>query len=156
MNYLATDERYLSDLASNYEYITIEKAYLAVSESQKPQVNRQQFLNDKKQGCCYICDSRPEFAISCKYLGSEDGKPTTQIEIQKIEPQTTTNYIQTPEVDPPKLRITTFCSTCNIEMIAKKEKIAINGKDGAKTTEGLPVTIYECPHCGRIEFRASK
>lgn len=156
MNYLITEEKHLSDLATTCESNTIEKAHLSVSENQKAQANRQQFLTDKKQSCCYIFDSRLEYAISCKYLGSEDGKPTTQIKIQKIEPHTTTNYVQTPEVDPPKLSITTFCTTCNVEMIAKKEKIAIDGKDGAKTTEGLPVTIYECPYCGRIDFRASK
>lgn len=157
----------MSDLASSCEYHTIEKTCLAVCESPKAQANRQQrCLNDEKTACCYICDSRQECAISCKFLGAVDNKSAPQAELQKPEPQTPINPPKAPTSEAPKTIPTNYCPSCNVEMTPKKAKLHIEGWDSDEmkqygdnipfTQDTLPVIVYLCPCCGKIEFKAHK
>ena len=60
-----------------------------------------------------------------------------------------------------------FCSLCNVEMYQTKTKFKIDGwkesnqkRDGDDSArfgaEVLPVIVYLCPKCGKIDFRADE
>jgi hypothetical protein len=153
----------LSDLASSCEYYTPEKTCLNVSENLKAQANRQlRCLNDDKQSCCYVCDSRRECVISCKFLGSSDG--TTQVRAETETPKPTT--IKKPEEEPTtKAMPTNYCTSCNVEMTPKKAKLTLDNNQPASkqfgdytpaAEETLSVIVYLCPLCGKIEFKANR
>ncbi|HSV49424.1 MAG TPA: hypothetical protein VLH35_03830 [Candidatus Acidoferrales bacterium] len=157
----------MSDLASSCEYHTIEKTCLAVSESPKAQANRQlRCLNDEKQSCCYICDSRQECAISCKFLGATHTTTQAPIEPPKPVPDTIPFKPTPTEAQEVKGIPTTYCTSCNIEMTPKKAKLRLDESDGApskqfgdynpQAEETLAVIIYLCPLCGKIEFKANR
>lgn len=156
----------MSDLANSCEYITYEKTCTAIIDSQKAKTNRElRCLNDEKQSCCYICDSRPQCPISCKYLGNTQNAPA-----QKTEgPKPQTPIITASNNKPAEANITrkvpvTYCSSCNVEMSPKRTKLRIDDWDNkqqqeygdyvSKNQEFLPVIAYLCPCCGRIEFKA--
>jgi hypothetical protein len=157
----------LSDLASSCEYHTIEKTCLAVSESPKAQANRQQrCLNDEKQSCCYICDSRQECAISCKFLGATNTTAPTPVEAPK--PATTPIQQTHKNADTKEAKgiPTTYCTSCNVEMAPKKAKLRLDESDNVQSKqfgdytpqdqEALSVIVYLCPLCGKIEFKANR
>ncbi len=155
----------MSDLANSCEYLTIEKSCSAVSESEKAKANRQaRCQNDEKTACCYLCLSRRECAISCKYLGRFEGE-SSPIEAEKTEADHTFNEDEKTEVsqtDKPPV----CCSLCNVEMPQTKTKFRIDGWKGPhpklsgddlrELGEELPVIVYACPQCGKIEFRVDK
>jgi hypothetical protein len=159
----------LSDLASSCEYHTIEKTCIAVSESTKAQANRQlRCLNDEKQSCCYVCDSRSECAISCKFLGSIENTPKPQ-EAPNPQPESTITTTKPAPANPTSLSKdfpVAYCSSCNVEMSPKKTKLKFDDSDAAQskqfgdytpqTEDTLPVIVYLCPLCGKIEFRANR
>jgi len=157
----------LSDLASSCEYYTPEATCLAIAENPKAKANREaRCLNDEKQSCCYICDSRAECAISCKYLGGVENQPETRNAPEphavKLSPEpkaaapsgSTKNY---PVV---------YCASCNVEMSPKSAKLKLEDSETERPKqfgdympqpeEVLSVIIYLCPLCGRIEFRSAK
>jgi predicted RNA-binding Zn-ribbon protein involved in translation (DUF1610 family) len=50
-----------------------------------------------------------------------------------------------------------FCFSCNAQMAWTKTRLTIDGWSGPKPAvddKVLPVTVYLCPRCGRIEFQA--
>ena len=58
-----------------------------VLESEKAKANRQaRCQNDEKLTCCYLCQSKPECAMSCKFLGNV-GYESIQVEPEKTETQ---------------------------------------------------------------------
>jgi hypothetical protein len=152
----------LSDIATSCEYHTPEATCLAVAESPKAQTNRQQRCqNEQKQSCCYTCIQRRECTMSCKYLGADENPPkpqetmNPQIETPKPESKTApTNTAQNLPVS--------YCISCNVEMTPKKAKLKIAPEDkqfgeySPQTEDNLPVIVYLCPLCGRMEFRAAK
>jgi hypothetical protein len=153
----------LSDIAKSCEYHTPEATCLAVVESSKAQANRQlRCLNDQKQRCCYICDSRRECTISCKYLGSTENQPKTQ-EAPKTQPETTTPEPKTAPANSIKNVPVAYCTSCNVEMSPRRAKLRLDqnedtqpkqfGEFTQQTEDNLPVIVYVCPLCGRIEFR---
>lgn len=156
----------MSDLASSCEYYTHEKNCLNVSESPKAQANRQlRCLNDDKASCCYVCDSRKECVISCKFLGSTDG--TTQVRAEPASPKPAATPIATQKPDEPTTKAlpTNYCTSCNVEMTPKKAKLTLeNDQPSSKqfgdytpqVEETLPVIVYLCPLCGKIEFKANR
>lgn len=157
----------MSDLASSCEYFTAEKTCLAVSESPKAQSNRQlRCLNDDKQSCCYICDSRQECSISCKYLGAGDDANSAQPKIENPPPPICpAPTSQSSETKATASIPAVYCASCNIEMGAKKSKLKLEGDIAApkhfgdytpQVEEALPVIVYLCPLCGKIEFRANR
>jgi len=144
----------LSDLTSGCEYHTAEKTCLAVIENPKAQINRQlHCLNDDKQSCCYICDSRRECPIRCKYLGEADNTNPTQPKTETLQPPAQTATFSQPEIKAACGIPVAYCTSCNVEMDAKKAKLKLEGVPSVE--EVLLVIVYLCPLCGRIEFRAN-
>jgi hypothetical protein len=156
----------LSDLASSCEYYTHEKTCLNVSESPKAQANRQlRCLNDDKQSCCYVCDSRRECVISCKFLGSTDNTPQVRAETETPKPATTPTSTNKTDEPTTKALPTNYCTSCNVEMTPKKAKLTLDNNQPASkqfgdytpaAEETLPVIVYLCPLCGKIEFKANR
>lgn len=156
----------MSDLANSCEYLTIEKSCLAVSESEKAKANRQlRCQNDEKNACCYLCLSRRECVISCKYLGRFESE-SSPIEVSKTEAESTFSDDKKTEVYETQNAPVACCSLCNVEMSQTKTKFRIDGWKGPhpklsgddlrELGEELPVIVYACPQCGRLEFRADK
>jgi hypothetical protein len=156
----------LSDLANSCEYLTVEKLCSAVSKSEKAKSSRQlRCQNDEKMACCYLCLSRRECAISCKYLGQINFE-SSPVETSKTEDESTFNDDNKIEVNQTESAPVVCCSLCNVELSQTKTKFRIdgwngphpklNGDDLGKLEEELPVIVYLCPQCGKIEFRADK
>jgi hypothetical protein len=157
----------LSDLASSCEYYTYEKTCLNVSESPKAQANRRlKCLNDDKQSCCYICDSRKECVISCKFLGSTNNTPQVRAETEAPKLTTTPTPINKPN-DPIEAKTIPagYCTSCNVEMTPKKAKLNLDvgqiaskqfGDYTPQAEETLSVIVYLCPLCGKIEFKTNR
>jgi hypothetical protein len=153
----------LSDLANCCEYLTVEKLCSAVSESQKAKENRQlRCQNTQKTSCCYLCLSRPECAISCKYLGQVENISEPK-ESPKAKAQTTLEADTKTEDHPSEKPV--FCSVCYVDMLEAKTSLNIgewkgllpklSGDGAGKLRQGvLPVTVYLCPQCGKIELKA--
>ena len=157
----------MSDLAKSCEYLTNEKLCLAVSESEKAQAARQaRCKNDEKTTCCYLCMLVLDCDTPCKFLGTSENVPL-KIEREKAP-------IETPIIDEQKAleektenAPVTFCSACEVEMAQTRTKFTINGWKGSpqKSAGGdsgklseqeLPVIVYLCPKCGKIDFKAEK
>jgi len=88
--------------------------------------------NWNRLACCYDCTHNLVCEISCKYLV-----------VPKIQARN--------------------CSDCSVEMKAVKVNLRIGGQTGFtqwvwgnlsdSITQGLlPVVVYNCPKCGRLEF----
>lgn len=156
----------MSDIATSCEYYTPEATCLAVAENPKAKANRQQkCLNEQKQSCCYTCIQSRECIISCKYLGTVENQPKPQ-ETTKPQPETPMPQQKTAQTTPviaPKNVPVAYCTSCNVEMTPKKAKLRLDPEDNKQfgeytpqTEDNLPVIVYLCPLCGRIEFRATK
>jgi hypothetical protein len=153
----------LSDLANCCEYLTIDKSCSVISDNEKAKANRQiRCQNDEKISCCYNCQSRPECDIKCTFLGNSENKPS-RIEPEKTEAKTTSKIKENAEINQIE-KAPVACSFCNIEMSHAKTKFKIDDWEGpppklsadglSKFGQELPITIYCCPRCGKIEFRA--
>lgn len=150
----------MSDLANSCENLNPEKLCAAIVDNPKAQVTRQlKCFNDEKNTCCYLCISRSRCIISCKYLGQ------TENYIQaapKTETPSAPALEKAEEVQAPKIESipVTFCFSCNTEMAWAKTKFTIDGWNGPKPEQApdmvLPVTVYLCPKCGKIEFHADQ
>ncbi len=148
----------MSDLANCCEYLTVDKLCEAVSKNQKAVSNRQsRCVNDERMACCYLCGSRRECAISCKYLGSiENVSSPTQA------PATNTEAECNPSRDnptPEQAKVNpVFCPVCNAEMAETQTNLSINGWKSANQSapaDVLPVAVYLCSKCGKIELKAN-
>jgi len=153
----------LSDLANSCEYLTIEKLCSAVLESEKAKANRQlRCQNEETPSCCYVCYSRRECTISCNFLGNTENQCSV-VEIEKPVAQSAVNAGTKPEVAQTKQNPTMYCSLCNIEMSQGKTKFKIDEWVGPQPNENsgtcieeLPVWVYLCPSCGKIDFKADE
>ncbi len=153
----------MSDLANSCEYLTVEKSCSAVSESEKAKANRQaRCQNDEKMACCYLCLSRRECTISCKYLGQIEDD-SASVEAPKTEAENSFNHDKEVNVNQTQNAPVMNCPLCNAEMSQTKTKFSIDGwkgphpkltdDDSGKLGEELPLIVYACPQCGKIEFR---
>lgn len=156
----------MSDLANSCEYHTPEATCLAIAENPKAKANRQaRCLNDEKKSCCYICDSRRECTISCKYLGSVGNQPIqhdTPRPQQKPSPETKAAAPANSTKNYP----VAYCNSCNVEMSPKSAKLKLEdceterpkqfGDYTPQPEEFMSVIVYLCPLCGKIEFRSAK
>jgi len=153
----------LADIEVSCEYLTIEKTCTAVSESEKAQAARQRrCANDEKMSCCYLCSLKQKCELSCSYLGKMSDEP----------PQTKNAEDDKSKTDKIEAAITdnapsVTCSSCNATMHEGKTKLRISGWDDAGQNLGgedlaaseekwLPVTVYLCPQCGKLEFAADE
>ena len=160
-------ENNLSDLANSCEYLTSEKLCIAVSESEKAKAARQvRCKNDEKMTCCYLCLFVLDCATPCRFLGSTESVPQ-RIDAEKTQVDTTLINDEEPEVEETKDAEVTLCSLCNVEMSQTRTKFRIDGwesspqkltdHDSEKLEEAvLPVLVYLCPKCGKIEFKADE
>jgi hypothetical protein len=154
----------VSDLANSCEYLTIDKLCSAVSEREKAKAKRQVVCqNEEKMSCCYLCLSRNDCTIKCRFLGNienesspvEDEKTNTETGFDKVDEKTEVNQTE-PQV--------TYCSSCNAEMSQTTTKVRISGWEGLhpklsgdesdKLGEELPMIVCLCRQCGKIEFKA--
>lgn len=146
----------LSDLARSCEYLTLEKSCLAVSESEKAKASRQmRCQNEEKMTCCYLCVSRRECVISCRFLGNMENQ------VSSAQAENTFNHDKTTEEPHTKNAPAICCSLCNVEMSQARTKLRIDGWEGPRSNDGalgeeFPVRVYLCPQCGKIEFKADK
>ena len=157
----------MSDLANSCEYLTIEKLCSAVSDSEKAKASRQvRCQNDEKMTCCYLCLSRRECAIKCKFLGNIENE-SSPLEAEKTEAESTFNNDKKTEEYPAKNAPDTCCSLCNVEMSQTRTKFTIDGWEGLHPKlagddsgnlgeELLSAIVYLCPQCGKIEFKADE
>jgi hypothetical protein len=108
--------------------------------------------NDNEQACCYLCTYYHECEISCVFLGENK-------RVIKRKP------IGTDGNQTKILR----CSSCDQKMVFNKINLRVGGWSGALKglhpaidamgemgEELLPVIIYVCPKCGKLEFRAQE
>jgi hypothetical protein len=131
-------------------------------ESEKAKARRQERCqNEEKMTCCYVCLSRRECAISCRFLGNVKNEPSS-VEAEKTEAQSTFSNDKENEAPQTENAPVTCCSLCNVEMSQTRTKFAINGWEGLRPKLAgddlgeLPVIVYLCPQCGRVEFRADE
>jgi hypothetical protein len=149
----------LSDLANSCENLNIDKQCAAIVDNPKAQVTRQlKCLNDEKNTCCYLCISRSRCIISCKYLGqTENYTQAPPAETLSAPAEENVEEVQAPQVENVPV---TFCFSCNTEMAWAKTKFTIDGWNGPKPEQTpdkvLPLTVYLCPKCGKIEFHADQ
>lgn len=150
----------MSDLANICEYFTVEKMCNAVAENGKAQANRQvKCANAEKTSCCYLCRLRPQCTMSCTYLGNPDSAHvpvgTGQAPIENVIDEAKESQ---------KTRMTNnqakYCTVCNVEMSETKTELRVDKWKGLKPTlpsaDMLPVVVYLCPQCGKIEFKADR
>ncbi|MGD6810731.1 MAG: hypothetical protein ACQCN3_13625 [Candidatus Bathyarchaeia archaeon] len=146
----------MSDLANSCEYLNIDKTCNAFNDNPKAQASRQlKCRNDEKNVCCYLCTFRPQCTISCKYLGQYENYTAP-----KTETQPTAIVDKDLEVEASQFENATgaFCFSCNVEMAWARTKFTVDAWRGPKPAlaadQILPVVVYLCPKCGKIEFRA--
>jgi hypothetical protein len=101
--------------------------------------------NENDQACCYICDLYEGCEISCNYLGENKAKQKEIKAAMKI----------------------TRCPLCGSRMLHSEVKLRIGGWSGALhglplgdlgelSEELLPVEMYVCVRCGKMELMALK
>jgi hypothetical protein len=130
-----------------------------VAESEKAKANREvKCEHVEKLSCCYVCPSRLHCAISCKYLGSPEA---SYVPVAEKAPTDST-------IDRPKEHIKTviandqvkYCLVCSVEMSEAKTELRVDDWKGHKpnmsSADMLPVVIYLCPRCGKIELKADR
>ena len=161
------EENNLSDLTNSCEYLTSEKLCLAVSESEKAKAARQlRCKNDEKTTCCYLCMFVMDCATSCRFLGNIGNEPQ-QINSEKIKTDDTFASDEKLEDNKTESATATCCTLCNVEMSQTRTKLRISGweepnqklaDDGSEKLDEdfLPLIVYLCPKCGKIEFRTDE
>jgi hypothetical protein len=144
------------------EYLAIDNSCNAVSENVKAKAARQvRCKNDEKLTCCYLCVYRQNCGLRCSFLGKMGNEsPSAPAEDVIIEESKI-------EVDTQKSTDGITCSSCKATMQEGKTKLRISGWDdlaqnpygkdlAASEKEWLPVTVYLCPQCGKLEFAAKE
>jgi hypothetical protein len=157
----------LSDLANSCEYLTSEKLCLAVSDNAKAKASRQvRCKNEEKLTCCYLCMFVLDCAMPCRFLGINESVPQ-RIDAEKTQADAKLVNDEKPEVEKAKDAEAALCSLCNVEMFQTRTKLSIDGWEGTHPKLGgddsgklgeevLPVIVYLCPKCAKIEFKADK
>jgi hypothetical protein len=105
-------------------------------------------------------------ATPCQFLGNIGNKPP-QTDSEKIKADD--GFVNEEKIENEKTESTTVtcCTFCNVEMSKSRTKLRISGWEGPnqKTADGnsekleedfLPVVVYLCPKCGKIEFKADE
>jgi hypothetical protein len=153
----------MSDLASSCEYLTSEKTCLAVSESEKARTSRQvRCRNDEKMTCCYLCMFVLDCPTPCKFLGNGENEPR-QIDQNQTPIICSTVNEEKSEEDKTENTPINYCTACNSETLQTRTNLKIDGWKGQKPTDSiqfseevLPVIVYLCPKCGKIDFRVEE
>jgi predicted RNA-binding Zn-ribbon protein involved in translation (DUF1610 family) len=104
-------------------------------------------------------------ANPCRFLGGYKNEPQ-QINSEKSKINSSEISEEKQEERKTENSPVTFCSSCNVEMSQTMTKFTIDGweKSGHNLgdnssrlgTKVLPVIVYLCPKCGKIDFRADE
>ena len=105
-------------------------------------------------------------ATPCRFLGNAEND-SQLIDPEKNQINNTVINEQKPAADKTKNDTVTLCSLCNVEMSQTKTKFRIDGWEETNqklvdddlrkpSDEILPVIVYLCPICGKIEFKADE
>ena len=104
-------------------------------------------------------------ATPCQFLGNIENEPQ-QINAEKTQINSSLISDEKTEEDKTKNATVTCCSLCNVEMSQTRTKFRIDGwkeshqkladDDSGQLGRVLPVIIYLCPKCGKIDFRADE
>jgi len=139
----------MSDIAYSCEYLTIQKTCLAASESPKAKATRDlKCRSEEKMGCCYLCSMRSGCSVRCRFLGEPQG---SSVEEPIVEQAPDVNSQITDAVTEQNSQ-PVFCSDCSVEMTPKKAELTLTEDTDATV---LPVLVYICPCCSRIELKAA-
>ncbi len=161
------EENNLSDLANSCEHLTSEKLCLAVVESEKAQASRQiRCKNNEKMACCYLCMFVLNCATPCHFLGNSENVPLL-VDHEKTTASNTATSEQKLEEDKARNTSVTCCPLCDVKMLQTRTKFTIDGwkispkksEDDDETKlveEFLPVLVYLCPKCGKIDFKVDE
>ena len=157
----------MSNLANCCEYLTSEKLCLAVSDSEKAKASRQvRCKNAEKMSCCYLCMYVLDCATPCRFLG-DNGNVSSPIEVEKTAVETTLSNDDKNKEDQTENTIVPCCSFCNVEMSKTRTEFKIEGWEGLYQKsanddlgkcrkEVLPVIVYLCPKCGKIDLKVDE
>ncbi|MCL2135461.1 MAG: hypothetical protein FWH37_07930 [Candidatus Bathyarchaeota archaeon] len=146
----------MSNLINSCEYLNVDKTCITFSENLTKSSRQQKCKNSQKTICCYLCNIRLQCVISCKYLGqSENYAESTSM---PENTQTIGKDVKT-ELLPFKDVPVTFCFSCNVEMVWATTQFVVDNWHGNKPQfigdKTLPVTVFLCTKCGKIEFIAN-
>jgi predicted RNA-binding Zn-ribbon protein involved in translation (DUF1610 family) len=102
----------------------------------------------------------------CRFLGNTENGPP-QKETEKTQIDITFNGDKKPEEEKTENTLINYCSSCNVKMSQTRTEFRIDGWEGTKQKsvdndstrlgeETLPVIVYLCPKCGKIDFKADE
>jgi hypothetical protein len=105
-------------------------------------------------------------ANPCRFLGGYENE-LQEVDAEKTKINSSVISEEKTEVSKTENAPFTFCSLCNVEMSQTKTKFKIdgwkesnqklNGNDSVRfEAEVLPVIVYLCQKCGKINFRADE
>jgi hypothetical protein len=101
--------------------------------------------NSNVQACCYLCTRSQGCEISCNVLVDNKSEP------RNIQPENSS--------EDNKLQVLK-CPLCDSKMLHSKMNLRAGGWEGMARAlpleELLPVIIYVCPKCGKLEFIAQE
>jgi hypothetical protein len=122
------------------------------SNDEAKEVRKISCSNDNEQACCYLCSRYQGCEISCDFIGENKNKSQNKQPPDSIEKN--------------KIRVLK-CPLCNSKMIHSEIKLRIGGWSGIMQAlplgslgelgeELLPVVLYVCPKCGKLELVAQE
>ena len=95
-------------------------------------------------------------ANPCRFLGGFENEPQ-QVDSEKIKINNSVTSEKETKVNGIENASLTFCTLCNVEMSQGKTKFKMDSHDSARFgAKVLPVIVYICPKCGKIDFRADE
>ena len=139
------------------EYLKNGDSCSAISGNDEARAARHESCeNDNEEACCYFCPFYHTCRISCVYLGENKRKRTSDL---KIDDKTET----TPKP------IVRKCPLCDLKMRHARINLRVGGWEGyyrglpfgiSEIGEDqerlLPVVVYVCLKCGKLEFFAGE
>ena len=93
----------------------------------------------------------------CRFLGNSENE-SQQIDTER-NPLNNSISNESPEEDKKENASVTFCSLCNVEMSQTMTRFRIEGYKGQNqkfSEKVMPVIVYICPKCGKIDLRAEE
>jgi rubrerythrin len=104
-------------------------------------------------------------ATPCQFLGNT-GTRSQPIVVERPEKENTSVSNENTKADESKNDEVVFCTLCNVEMSKAKTRFRIDEWEEippkvathnlGRLEEVLPVIVYMCPKCGKIEFRVDE
>jgi hypothetical protein len=140
----------MSETKVECKYLKDTNCLSIVSDDEAKEVRKISCNNDNEQSCCYLCSRYQECEISCNFLGENKNKSNKKQPSDSIEEN--------------KIRVLR-CPLCNSKMLHSEIKLRIGGWSGIMQAlplgslgelgeKLLPVVLYFCPKCGKLEFMA--